>query len=406
MSETRLNPRGEDPGTRLPDPLSSVLRSPMDEESVPRMWRRIDERRLPVRIPLGVVLGWAILGAGIAVATMFAVNLVWEHSSAHPPPSALHATQGPLLLRDGGPLVTVDVAGSEQAKRVDLADGSRLDIDPGARLEPLASSDREVVLRLARGRAVFRIEPGGPRRWVIEAGLASIEVVGTGFSVSRRNDAVRVDVDHGVVLVRGQQVPDGVMRLEAGGSIEVHEPASPSLPATEGSAGPARTSSIPLGGGSAPKSTWREAASRGKYVDAYVALGSDGLARETASAASADDLFALADIARLSGHPAEAVDPLKRLVAQYASSSRAALAAVTLGRIELELGEAEKAARALERALVLGVPAGLQEDVFARLVEAHVKAGHPNAARAVASDYAERFPNGRRRADIEQWLRQ
>jgi transmembrane sensor len=149
---------------------------------------------------------------------------------------------------------------------------------------------------------------------------------------------------------------------------------------------------------------WRDAAARGKYGDAYVALGSDGVARETARAASADDLFALADVARLSGHPTEAVDPLERLVAEYPSSSRAALAAVTLGRIELGLGRAGKASLALERALALGVPAGLEEDVRARLVEAHVKAGDRDAARTAASEYARRFPAGRRRADIAQWL--
>jgi transmembrane sensor len=159
-------------------------------------------------------------------------------------------------------------------------------------------------------------------------------------------------------------------------------------------------------GSSAPGGTavWRDAAAHGKYGDAYASLGSDGVARETERAASADDLLAVADVARLSGHPAEAVDPLERLVAVYPSSSRASLAAVTLGRIELGLGRAARAGTAFERALALGVPAGLEEDVRARLVEAYVKIGNREAAQGAARDYERRFPGGRRTADIAHWL--
>jgi RNA polymerase sigma-70 factor (ECF subfamily) len=109
-------------------------------------------------------------------------------------------------------------------------------------------------------------------------------------------------------------------------------------------------------------------------------------------------------IAWMLRHPMEAVDPLERLVAVYPSSSRASLAALTLGRIELTLGRATKAGAAFERALALGVPAGLEEDVRARLVEAYVKTGNRDAAQGAARDYERRFPAGRRTADIAHWL--
>jgi hypothetical protein len=46
----------------------------------------------------------------------------------------------------------------------------------------------------------------------------------------------------------------------------------------------------------------------------------------------------------------------------------------------------------------------LREDVRARLVEAHVRAGDAGAARAAASAYLREFPSGRYRAEVETAL--
>lgn len=414
MRDTKLNPRSDDAGGKLPDPLGHVLRDPVDEKSVPRMWRHIEDRRARQHMPVSVVLGWTLLGAAVATLLLFAANLVWDRALAmHAAPSA-PVTSGPLLLEGGSPIVALEVAPAATAVSVTLSDGSQVFVDPDTRLEPLLSSGTDVVLRLVRGHATFHVTPGGPRRWVIEAGLASVEVVGTRFSVFRRvagntlaTFSVRVEVEHGVVLVRGQRVPDGVARLEAGASLDVSMPPDPAPATSAASIGTALMSPHRRAQGSALEGSaavWRDAAAHGKYGDAYVALGSDGVARETERAASADDLFALADVARLSGHPAEAVEPLERLGAVYPSSSRASLAAVTLGRIELALGHAAKAGAAFEHALALGVPAGLEEDVRARLVEAYVKTGSREAAQGAARDYERRFPAGRRTADIAHWL--
>jgi transmembrane sensor len=130
------------------------------------------------------------------------------------------------------------------------------------------------------------------------------------------------------------------------------------------------------------------------------------VARETKAARHADDLFALADIARLSGHADEAVAPLERLLELYPSNPRAAVAALTLGRIQLAQGRPAQAAVALTRALAIGAPAGLEQDTYARLVEAQARAGQHARARASAQRYIERFPNGNRRAEVERWAEQ
>ncbi len=399
MSE-RLNPRGEDPVAPLPDPICRVLEDPVDERRVARMWRRIEARRSgrPRRLDLGV-LGWAAAGALLALCALVVVGR-FSASPGSGPPAIASVTRGPLLLKDGKPLTLTEVPPGGTAQTLALSDGSEVVLEPATVLDPLVAADREVVLLLPRGRATFHVEPGGPRRWLIEAGLATVEVVGTRFTVTRNEGSVKVEVEHGIVLVRGPTVPNGVARLEATQSIVVTAaPASAPAPSGEPAAPP-----VPSARPQAPHGTWRDQAAQGQYADAYGALGAAGVARETEAAGSADVLFALADVARLSGHPADAVAPLERLVSAYSTSPRAPLAAVTLGRIELGLGRPGDAARALDRALALGVPAGLQEDVYARLVEAHVKAGEHAAAAVAKDDYVRRFPGGRRRADVERWL--
>jgi transmembrane sensor len=153
--------------------------------------------------------------------------------------------------------------------------------------------------------------------------------------------------------------------------------------------------------------SWREEAAQGHHAEAYALLGSSGLEREVGRAASSEDLFTLADVARLSGHPERARAPLARLLELYPHDphdARAPLAAATLGRIELDLGQPNRAARAFERALGLGAPLALEEDLRARLVESWVRAGDLDAARAAGVLYRKRFPEGRRKAEVDRWL--
>lgn len=399
MSDGRVRHEGGARGR--PVRLRTDLIDPVSEQSVPRMWRRIAERRASPVPRQGAIFAWAALGAGVAVVVM-ALVLVAERgfAPAHPP---REAPAGALVRKDGSPVGVVATGGARVD--VDLSDGSRITAEDGAQLEALASSSREFIVRLSAGTAVFNVEPFGPRRWVVEAGLASVEVVGTRFVVSRRPTSVRVEVDRGSVLVRGVSVPDGIVRLDAGSAIDVNAPPPAPAPSTS-----AALSGIPPSTATrrAPHEesgeAWRHAAAAGDYAHAYGNLGADGLQRETALAESGEELFALADVARLSGHPSEAVPPLERLEREFASSPRAPLAAVTLGRIEIDLGNAVRASKAFERALALRVPAALEEDVYARLVEAYVKAGNETAARSARDVYGKKFPSGRRRADIERWL--
>jgi transmembrane sensor len=151
--------------------------------------------------------------------------------------------------------------------------------------------------------------------------------------------------------------------------------------------------------------TWRQFAARGENQKAYAELGQGGIALESQSA-SVTDLFALADVARLSGHPKEAVGPLERILSQQSTDARAPLAALTLGRVQLRsLGTPAAAAQSLQQALALGVPAGLAEDTYALLVESCSRSGNSEATRQAYSRYIARFPQSPRATELRKWLR-
>jgi transmembrane sensor len=119
-----------------------------------------------------------------------------------------------------------------------------------------------------------------------------------------------------------------------------------------------------------------------------------------------EDLFALADVARLSGHAQEAVSPLDRIVAEHSSDPRAPLAALTLGRIQLRsLGMPAASARSVQRALALGVPEGLADDAQGLLIESLSRAGDAEGARAAYARFLARSPGSPRAAELRKWVR-
>jgi transmembrane sensor len=384
----------------LRPPLKDRLRQPEQEQALARIWSKIDAGqaqgfwRRSWRFDRAAIAGGVL---AVAAAVVIAVGVA-------------HHEGGPLRLSDGRAIVAVEAPEAGAVLR--MSDGSQVALSAGARFEPLLSTGTSFVGMLQSGRAEFEVHPGGPRRWQIECGLATVEVVGTGFSCEREPGRLRVAVSHGVVLVRGERVRDRAQRLAAGESLEISDapapaalpaaPAPASLPAAEPAPEPDREIAAAAPARVVP---WRDLARAGRQREAFAALGARGLIKE-AHQAGVGDLLLLADVARLSGHPQQAVAPLQRILDVYPRDGQAPLAAFALGRLQLDtLGAPARAAATLQRALDLGVPQSLREDVRARLVEAHVRAGNRSAARAAADAYAREFPDGRYRAQIESQLR-
>jgi transmembrane sensor len=380
-------------------PLKDYLQDSVDEATVHRMGLAIDERLQPRRRRVWPFL---VLGAAVSAGLLLAILPHVRRDS------------GPLLLANGHEMVEME-AGAK-GNEIELSDGSRIWLSPGGRLQPLHSTGTSFSAIVAEGRADFDVRPNGPRHWTVECGLATVEVVGTAFTCVREPGRLRVMVRHGVVLVRGDRVPDRARRLAAGETLVITEKLDAQVPSAAEPAAPAESPGLvddsqtmaaaPEASGQSrgPAKSWRALARHGQHREAFAALGSEGLRRESRRL-GVNDLLALADVARLSGHPAEAVMPLERILSEFTQDSQAPLAAFALGRLELDsLGRARAAVTAFRKALELGIPRSLREDTMARLVEAYARSGDANAAHRAATAYHDEYPNGRHTHAIAGWL--
>jgi transmembrane sensor len=384
-----------------PRPLGELLRDSIDEERVDRLRAAIAARRRAPKPAVSPRVAGIAVAASVALVAAAGVIVVQRVRTA---PDATRQA-GPIRLADGkalGRLATEQTAAA--ARRFDLADGSSIDLSPGASVTARENTGQRVTLQLGQGRATFAVTPGGPRQWRIEAGLAAVEVLGTIFTVERSSHRVAVAVRRGSVRVISDRLEGGSREVAAGDRLEVAEEepeeARPELvPEPTGDGGGAEIDA------SAEDTSWLVLAHQGEFERAYEALGPAGVQGAMARAGSMETLLSLADVARLSGHAAEAVAPLERAIQRFSGDRRAAVAAFTLGRVESDtLGRHERAARAFARCLELGPPRALAEDAYARLAEAHARSGNYEGARAAASEYLGRYPDGRRAAELREWV--
>ena len=414
----------------LPTPVRRILREASDDLTLERVWRRVSETRSgdAMRLAQPYRLRWVFAASGIAAAAVLAFG-VWGFW--HRPP----VEGGPLRLASGQEIEPTALQAGTALRQVTLSDGSELEIAAGTTIDLLENDGHRFNLLLVHGKTSFDVRPGGPRRWEIETGLASVEVVGTRFTVARSETRVHLEVDRGTVLVRSDRLPERIRTVTVAQALDIDEaptekPAAatevevpnPTVPAKRGlersavrrhtaphlaqtaaGAAPSIASAPPAQ--PEPAVEWKALAREGAFASAYNALGSTGVVKETARAPRSEDLFALADIARYSGHPASAVSPLEEIVLHHREEPLAAMAAFTLGKIQLEsLGDPKRAAEAFAQAVELQPPRGILESAYARLVESRAKAGDDAGARTAAAEYLKRFPEGQFRKEMESWL--
>jgi transmembrane sensor len=337
-------------------PLARALRSTVDEAAVRRMWSSI-ERRLPrERAVRGVRRAW------LALAAVVVAGIAWVASAQLAPRH--DAEPRALVLEDGRVFDSVegDIAGGGvvggnvvRGNVVRFADGSRIEAEPGARVEALAATPSEMALLVRRGRARFFVTPGGPRRWAIDARGVRVEVVGTVLTVEASERAVQVGVEVGAVLVRSPLLPDGVQRLSAGQDLRLalEEPVPPpGATAVETDPEP-RTVAQP-----------EAQASRGRKPSPRRQKPAPATSIE-----SSRELWSRADTARASGQSELAIRLLEQLLRDHPDDAQAPLGAFTLGTVLAEQEQPERAARAFRRALELGLPSVLRELCLRRLEE-------------------------------------
>lgn len=251
----------------------------------------------------------------------------------------------------------LEFASNERVMRFD--DGSIATLTDQASVTRTSNEPGRTVVEIVKGGANFKVARNPTRVFRVEAGQVAVEVLGTQFTVERLEGKAKVTVQEGRVRVLS---PSGTVELGGGESGEYAETAEPE-PAAEPDA---------------PVPNARPAR------------------RPAIKAGPEDELFRAADVARMSRKPAEAVEPLRKVL-RNPNSPRAPLAAFTLGRVYLEdLGKPREAAKAFGDAAKLAPGGPLAEDALAREVEAWARAGDKVRARAAAEEYLSRYPSGLR----------
>jgi transmembrane sensor len=304
------------------------------------------------------------------------------------------------------------------------------------------------------GAAQFEVVHDPLRLFRVETHGLAVEVLGTRFFVAEQGPRVRVTVQQGRVRVLWASHYD---ELGAGQSAlflpepaiasaappppppPLHEPgpglASPGptvmapaepvgpprrmgfrpprrvRPAPTGSAAPQPAGALGTPPAEPGPASWQTLAHEGQFEQAYrLAYGPTATHRAAEPpllherALAPGELLLLADVARLSHHPTDAVAPLSRLLREHAEDPRAPLAAFTLGRVLLdELGRPREAAQSFGQVQRLDPEGPLSQDALAREVEAWSRAGEAASARACAQQYLQKYPTGRRLRSVRHF---
>lgn len=362
-------------------------------------WTPERQRRARARLHRALLVRSRARRAGtalaVAVACALALFIGFRHHTHAPvaqqvaPP--VHKTNADLLFR--------------------LHDGTTVSsAAPKTRVDTVVASADKVVLRVVSGEARFDVAHQNGRQFHVVAGQVRVTVIGTRFTVSNDASGVRVRVERGHVRVDWS---GGSVQLYAGEQHFVPAqaaaaPVQPVKPSGVAVAPPASAAPAPAPAPShaapaphAARSSWRDLAQNGDYEGAYerLAAAGSGAVRDEPG-----DLLLAADVARLGGHPADAVKYLQRVVSDHAGDARAPLAAFTLGRVLLDdLGRPRAAAQAFATALRLAPNGPMAQDALAREVEAWSHAGESALAHERAEQYMKQFPNGRRAAAVRRF---
>lgn len=343
----------------------------------------------------------------------------------------------------------VSAAEASRSSSLRLADGCSARPRDNSAVAVREESASRILVELLRGGAEFVVPPSADRLFRVAAGDVFVESSESQFSVDKQpvgeSDAqtlrVAVAVTAGrvrvlwvgqqAVLVAGERVEFQVTERThdfspSAGQGRLAPVPAPAESATIASAraalsvaGKPAVGASRSAGSTTVKVGWRQLARSGDFEQAYQQAFGPARPASTRSHSlrPADvvlspllparpdpaDLLLLADVARMSQHPASAVAPLRRLLDQYGEDPRAPLAAFTLGRVLLDdMGQPREAAESFQRTQALDAEGPLSHDALAREVEAWSRAGDLSRARERAREYIRRYPSGRRMAAVRR----
>jgi TolA-binding protein len=297
----------------------------------------------------------------------------------------------------------IEAVGMEQTSLA-FSEGSTIGLREGSLMRVLSTHANGARVLIENGTVDVAIahKPKAKAAWTFEAGAFRVSVTGTKFRMDYRlhEQSLALATHEGEVVIEGAclQAPQTV---SAGGSFR--RSCLRKEPVAAPVASVADLAPAPLAGPLAPAHAdtpshsepyWRELLAAGRLADGLRAAERANFGR-VCQAATAKELLALADAARLFGHTARAVTALRVLRQRYPSSPDASTAAFTLGRIAFERqGDYEGAVRWFGTYLREQPTGPLMGDSVGRLMEARLRAGDRAGARVDAERYLRRFPEG------------
>jgi transmembrane sensor len=322
--------------------------------------RRLEHRRtqsavrrralsIATRAALGIAALLVVYVAGVDLGKRLALR------RPSPPPVATGEAKQPAAPAAGD--------GMEIAEARMLSDGSRLELSRSARVEVRTETNSRVEVAQTGGRVRYDVARVPTRVFVIHAGTARVEVIGTIFVVSFEGDNIAIHVERGRVRVSGKGKET---ELEAGDELSFSAQEAP-----------------PVESASPPQPAVR---------------------REPVHATSVSALLERADAERAAGDLAAAVATLREVVTRNPSDPRTALGWFTLGKVERTRARAVVAARAFRTSFWLAPDGPLAEDALAEEAAAWAAANDAAEAREAVERYLRRFPNGTHAARVRHLL--
>jgi TolA-binding protein len=347
------------------------------------------------------VMGWLVGGAALVSAGALALVL------------SLRAHDERLTFEVAGAALSADghIVGKE-GTRIRFSDGSEASLTSGAeaQVENLTEHGADVVL--TRGSMRVHIAKKPQAAWKVAAGPYDVRVTGTAFDVSwsKQSQAFDLRMETGAVIVTGPLaragialkagqhmfggVAEGRLTVEGAGTLPAAVGAAAAMrepnQASDNSA-PAQLSPSPAPHPSAEAHTWTRQVAQGHFTTVLEEAEQRGLER-TLGTGSLEDLAALADAARYAGRNPLATRVLSAERQRFPGSSAARDAAFFLGRIAEDSGGG--AVEWYERYVSESPRGPYASQAFGRKMMLLYKQRGASAARPVAAEYLNQYPNG------------
>jgi TolA-binding protein len=333
----------------------------MSEAELNQGWQRLASRLAQEQHPEPVVSlrprsswgKWALAGAAALALGLATYRLPLSSSD-----KSLH------YIIEGATVGSAETITAASSAGVLFSDGSRLGIEPSAKIKVLGSDAHGAQVAVTDGSVEVMVKPRKDSSWRFEAGPFSILVKGTAFRLGFEAAKGRLELHmkSGVVEVRGPREV-GVVTLREGESLELFAnppreaagaasaqavaiPAVVATPLETGQASPtaarhagrASRGRLALHDGPSQPAAWSDLIARGDFSAIVQDAERRGL-DVTLARGSALDLITLADAARYTRKYETARQALLALRARFAGSDRAKDAAFFLGRLS-EVGPA------------------------------------------------------------------